>query len=139
MKKIIIATHHYLAKGMKDTLEYIVPNTVEVIDISAYIDNVSVENQILAELDKFDKGEQIIVFTDLLGGSVNQEFVKKMKDYNIELITGVNLPVLITIVLGMGDGKLSKDTIRLAIEEAKNQLVYVNDFLEAQEIDDEDE
>ncbi|MHC5268613.1 PTS sugar transporter subunit IIA [Enterococcus sp. LJL98] len=139
MKKIIIATHHYLAKGMKDTLEYIVPNTVEVIDISAYIDNVSVENQILAELDKFDKNEQIIVFTDLLGGSVNQEFVKKMKDYNIELITGANLPVLITIVLGMGDGELSKDTIRLAIEEAKNQLVYVNDFLETQEVDDDDE
>lgn len=32
MKKIIIASHQYLAQGLKSTLEYIVPNTVEVID-----------------------------------------------------------------------------------------------------------
>ncbi|TLQ39870.1 PTS N-acetylglucosamine transporter subunit IIBC [Ruoffia tabacinasalis] len=139
MKKIIIATHHKLAEGFKSTLEYIVPNTVEVIDINAYIDNISVEDQITEELNKFNDDEQIFVFTDLLGGSVNQEFAKKISKYNIELISGVNLPLIMTIVLAFNDRELTKETIRGSIEEAQKQIVYVNDFIKDQQIDDEDE
>ena len=139
MKKIIIASHQYLAQGLKSTLEYIVPNTVEVIDINAYIENISVENQILTSLEQCNEEEQIFVFTDLLGGSVNQEFIEKITKYNIELIAGANLPIIMTIVLKLGEQDLTKDEIRVAIEEARNQLVYVNDLLSTQEIDEDDE
>lgn len=139
MKKIIIASHQYLAQGLKSTLEYIVPNTVEVIDINAYIENISVENQILTSLEQCNEEEQIFVFTDLLGGSVNQEFINKISKYNIELIAGANLPIIMTIVLSLGEQDLTKDDIRVAIEEARNQLVYVNDLLSTQEIDEDDE
>lgn len=139
MKKIIIASHQYLAQGLKSTLEYIVPNTVEVIDINAYIENISVENQILTSLEQCNEEEQIFVFTDLLGGSVNQEFIEKITKYNIELIAGANLPIIMTIVLSLGEQDLTKDEIRVAIEEARNQLVYVNDLLSTQEIDEDDE
>lgn len=139
MKKIIIASHQYLAQGLKSTLEYIVPNTVEVIDINAYIENISVENQILTSLEQCNEEEQIFVFTDLLGGSVNQEFIEKIAKYNIELIAGANLPIIMTIVLRVGEQDLTKDDIRVAIEEARDQLVYVNDLLSTQEIDEDDE
>lgn len=139
MKKIIIASHQYLAQGLKSTLEYIVPNTVEVIDINAYIENISVENQILTSLEQCNEEEQIFVFTDLLGGSVNQEFINKISKYNIELIAGANLPIIMTIVLSLGEQDLTKDEIRVAIEEARNQLVYVNDLLSTQEVDEDDE
>lgn len=139
MKKIIIASHQYLAQGLKSTLEYIVPNTVEVIDINAYIENISVENQILTSLEQCNEEEQIFVFTDLLGGSVNQEFINKISKYNIELIAGANLPIIMTIVLSLGEQDLPKDDIRVAIEEARNQLVYVNDLLSTQEVDEDDE
>ena len=139
MKKIIIASHQYLAQGLKSTLEYIVPNTVEVIDINAYIENISVENQILTSLEQCNEEEQIFVFTDLLGGSVNQGFIEKITKYNIELIAGANLPIIMTIVLKLGEQDLTKDEIRVAIEEARDQLVYVNDLLSTQEIDEDDE
>ena len=139
MKKIIIASHQYLAQGLKSTLEYIVPNTVEVIDINAYIENISVENQILTSLEQCNEEEQIFVFTDLLGGSVNQGFIEKITKYNIELIAGANLPIIMTIVLSLGEQDLTKDEIREAIEEARDQLVYVNDLLSTQEIDEDDE
>ena len=139
MKKIIIASHQYLAQGLKSTLEYIVPNTVEVIDINAYIENISVENQILTSLEQCNEEEQIFVFTDLLGGSVNQGFIEKITKYNIELIAGANLPIIMTIVLKLGEQDLTKDEIREAIDEARDQLVYVNDLLSTQEIDEDDE
>lgn len=139
MTKIIIASHHKLAEGFKDTLEYIAPNTVEIIDINAYMENVPLQNEIEEVLKQFSKTEQIFVFTDLLGGSVNQEFAKKISEYNIELISGVNLPIILTIALNIGGGEVSPETIRQAIEEAKSQIVYVNDSINTQELDEDDE
>lgn len=139
MKKIIVATHYRLAEGLKSTFDYIAPNTVEIIAISAYLENISVESQVQAALDQFESGEQILVFTDLLGGSVNQTFAKFLDSYNIELIAGVNLPVLMTLALAIGGGDLGETTIRQALEDSRQQIVYVNDMLQEQAMDDMDE
>lgn len=138
MKKIIIASHHNLANGLKSTIEYIAPDTVKIIDINAYLDNTLLITQIEEALENFEKDEQILVFTDLLGGSVNQEFAKKISEYNIELISGVNLPIILTLILNPNE-VLSGDAIREGIEESKEQIVYVNDSLLVQELDNEDE
>ncbi|MEY8371617.1 PTS N-acetylglucosamine transporter subunit IIBC [Aerococcaceae bacterium 50-4] len=140
MKKIIIASHHNLASGFKDTINYIVPDSVEILDINAYVEQEEIETEIVSKLNNFSHTEQIFVFTDLLGGSVNQEFVKYLNEYNIELITGINLPLIMTIVLSMAeDSNLSKEHIRSIIEEAKAQIIYVNDYLEDQGLDEDDE
>ena len=139
MKKIIVATHYRLAEGFKSTLGYIAPNMVEIIAINAYLENTSVENQVQAALDQFEAEEQILVFTDLLGGSINQTFAKFLDRYNIQLIAGVNLPILMTLALAIGSNDLSETTIRQAIEESRQQIVYVNDLLQVSAMDDMDE
>lgn len=139
MKKIIVATHHKLADGFKDTLDYIAPNTVNIITLCAYMDNTSVNNQIEDILKGFENKEKVIVLTDLLGGSVNQEFVKKLSNYNIDLITGVNLPLLLTLALNINNETFDDNFIRQAVEESRKQLVYVNDYLKEQELDENDE
>lgn len=139
MKKIIVASHHKLANGFKDTLEYILPNTVEIIDISAYLENVSVDKQIDEVLSNFTKEEQIFVFTDISGGSVNQAFIRRLNDYNIELISGTNLSILISIATQLGEKNIDKDTIREEIINAASEIVYVNDKLASQSLDEDDE
>ncbi|WP_375168390.1 hypothetical protein ABZU05_01535 [Sneathia vaginalis] len=139
MKKIIVASHHKLANGFKDTLEYILPNTVEIIDISAYLENVSVDKQIDEVLSNFTKEEQIFVFTDISGGSVNQAFIRRLNDYNIELISGTNLSILISIATQLGEENIDKDTIREEIINAASEIVYVNDKLASQSLDEDDE
>lgn len=139
MKKIIVASHHKLANGFKNTLEYILPNTVEIIDISAYLENVSVDKQIDEVLSNFTKEEQIFVFTDISGGSVNQAFIRRLNDYNIELISGTNLSILISIATQLGEKNIDKDTIREEIINAASEIVYVNDKLASQSLDEDDE
>lgn len=139
MKKIIVASHHKLANGFKNTLEYILPNTVEIIDISAYLENVSVDKQIDEVLSNFTKEEQIFVFTDIPEGSVNQAFIRRLNDYNIELISGTNLSILISIATQLGEENIDKDTIREEIINAASEIVYVNDKLASQSLDEDDE
>ena len=51
----------------------------------------------------------------------------------------MNLPVVMSVVLALTDDYLSSEVIRVAVDEAKTQLVYVNDFVATQVMDDEDE
>ncbi|MBS7576737.1 MULTISPECIES: PTS N-acetylglucosamine transporter subunit IIBC [unclassified Enterococcus] len=138
-RKIIIASHHRFADGLKDTLEYIAPNTAEVVAISAYLTNVPIQDEINQVLADIDDNCEVIVFTDLLGGSVNQNFYQFIELPHFHLITGMNLPVVMSIILALTDDYLSAETIRLAVDEAQAQLIYVNDFVKAQTMDDEDE
>ena len=90
-----------------------------------------------AALNRCQGTEDILVFTDLLGGSVNQEFVKQLKP-NVHLITGMNLPVIMALLLQLENQELSESLITQAIEEAKNQIIYVNHFLQ-ETVDSEDD
>lgn len=139
MSKIIIASHHKLAEGLKDTLEYILPNSIEMIPITAYVHDTSLDKAVNDVFEKIGLNEQIIAFTDIMGGSVNQEFAKRIGRENYYLITGVNLPLLLNITLLLQNGEISEDDIRNAINESKSQMIYVNDAMSLNNLDDEDE
>ena len=137
MVKVIIASHRHLADGMDDTLKYLVPSLTNIETISAYVDNEPITVAVEAALNRCQGTEDILVFTDLLGGSVNQEFVKQLKP-NVHLITGMNLPVIMALLLQLENQELAESLITQAIEEAKNQIIYVNHFLQ-ETVDSEDD
>ncbi|WP_300125626.1 PTS sugar transporter subunit IIA [uncultured Streptococcus sp.] len=137
MVKVIIASHHKLADGMGDTLEYLVPSLTDIETISAYLDNEPIDSAVEAALGRCQDTEDVVVFTDLLGGSVNQEFVRQLKP-NVHVIAGMNLPIIMTLLLQLENQPLSEELITQSIEEAKNQIIYVNQFLK-ESVDDLDE
>lgn len=140
MKKIIIASHHQLAQGFKDTLNYIVPVVdAEIMAISAYTTNTPVEQEISDALKDIQPEDEVIVFTDLLGGSVNQAFVPYLSNPHVHVIAGMSLPLILTVVLTLNEQKTTPEQFRNSIKEAKEQIVYVNDHLAAQAIDEDDE
>ena len=128
MVKLIVATHERLAEGFKKTLDYIAPNVKDLITISAYIDNEPIGELIKNKINNIDKDEQIIILTDLVGGSVNQECAKLLGEYKIKLISGVNFPLLLSIAL-CEKRQVTDEMIRNLIVEAKEQIVFVNDML----------
>ena len=138
MVKLIVATHERLAEGFKKTLDYIAPNVKDLITISAYIDNEPIGELIKNKINNIDKDEQIIILTDLVGGSVNQECAKLLGEYKIKLISGVNFPLLLSIAL-CDKRQVTDEMIRNLIVEAKEQIVFVNDMLKNNICDLEDE
>lgn len=137
MVKVIIASHHKLADGMGDTLKYLVPSLTDIETISAYLDNEPIDSAVEAALGHCQDTEDVVVFTDLLGGSVNQEFARQLKP-NVHVIAGMNLPIIMTLLLQLENQPLSEELITQSIEEAKNQIIYVNQFLK-ESVDDLDE
>lgn len=66
--------------------------------------------------------------TDLLGGSVNQAIIQYITKVNIDVITGINIPLILEILLSNTTG--NNLDFRQIISSAKEQIVFVNDMLE---------
>lgn len=139
MSKIILASHSNLAKGLKETLEYILPSVKEIIAIPAYIDDKPLHETIDDVLGNISEDEQVIVFTDLMGGSVNQEFSKKIGRNNYFVVAGVNLPLLLNVCLLTQNGDISEEELATAINESKEEIIFVNRILLNDTLDEDDE
>ena len=113
--KILIASHGTLAKGMKCSLELIMGKQEEVKTFCAYLDGeTSIEARVKAFMENIKEGEEWVVVTDLLGGSVNNEFMKYIHRPDIHLLTGMNLALLLVLT------ELKDASAEVAIEEALN-------------------
>lgn len=133
MRHIVIASHHRFAAGLRDTLEF-VGGELGIIDISAYVDETPLDDQVEAVFSRFAPTDEVLVLTDMLQGSVNQAFRRYMSDH-VFLVTGINLPC--ALELALCGGPLTADVVRQAIEDARQQLLLVND--QVVEIDEYDE
>ncbi len=124
MKQILIATHGKMASGIRYTAELIVGKMAEITTIDAYVtpeDNV--EEQFAAYFKEHEQ-DKIIVFTDLMGGSVNQKLMQYAKQDNVILITGTNLPILMQVMLA--DEDMTEEELQEYIENARNELQVVS-------------
>lgn len=123
MKEILIATHGKMASGIRYTAEMIAGKAEGITTIDAYVtpeDNV--EQQMEAYFQEHEK-DRVIVFTDLMGGSVNQKLMKYADRPNVTLITGTNLPVLIQVMLA--DEDVDETELQEYIDDARQELQMI--------------
>ncbi|WP_440896838.1 PTS sugar transporter subunit IIA [Amphibacillus sp. Q70] len=134
MRNIIIASHHKLADGMKQTLQFIsgYPN---VFEISAYVEDDDINKQIEAVMQNISQEDEVFIFTDILGGSVTQNFVKYCNE-QVHVIAGMNLPLLMLVALSPKDS-FNQEDINNMIKEAQESIIYVNNYNTSPDSEDE--
>lgn len=135
MRRFVIASHHLLAYGLKDTLNFLTTKD-NITDISAYMDESDLEEQIQKVFAAFAPDDEVVIMTDMLGGSVNQKFCAYMGE-NRHLICGINLPCALSLMLQPDDEPLSGKKIREIVEESRNHLIYVNEYESGENQEDE--
>ncbi|ARY90621.1 MULTISPECIES: PTS sugar transporter subunit IIA [Lacticaseibacillus] len=136
-RTIVLASHHRLAEGLKDTLNFISGGGQDIVSMAAYLDNQPVENQVDALMASFPADRDVIVLTDMMAGSVNQKFFKYRTRPHTHIISGMNLPLALGIAMAPTNEYVSDDQINDLIQEAKNAIVNVNTL--QVEADDDDE
>lgn len=131
-RKFLIATHGRLAGGVKSSLDIITGAMDSIFLIEAYVDeNRSLEDDIKAVLEHVSENDELIVFSDIMGGSVTNQILQYALQANVHVVSGFNLPLIIEIILADVDTP-AEEVIAEAIENAKQQMVYVNKLLTAQ-------
>ena len=138
MRRFIFASHHKLAYGLKDTVDFLTGATKTIYDINAYLDDETKDiDTVVAELfTSFDDEDEVVVLVDMMGGSVYQKFYPYMSD-KVHVICGMNLPMALSLVLAPEDECLTSEKVEQVLMDCKNQLVYVNKM--AASVDEDDE
>lgn len=138
MRRFIFASHHKLAYGLKDTVDFLTGATKIIYDINAYVDDETKDiDTVVAELfASFDDEDEVVVLVDMMGGSVYQKFYPYMSE-KVHVICGMNLPMALSLVLAPEDERLTSEKVEQVLMDCKNQLVYVNKI--AASVDEDDE
>ncbi|MBO0422559.1 PTS sugar transporter subunit IIA [Enterococcus plantarum] len=125
-RKIILATHGNFAQGIRTSLELICGKSTNVEVICAYIE------------EEFDLGEtvettifenqknELLVITDIFGGSVNNEFFKYVERPNVHVVSGLNLSLLIELYTQLEITDSLEKLIIQAIKTSQETIQYCN-------------
>jgi PTS system mannose-specific IIA component len=121
---LVLVTHGRLAEELILALEHVVgPQTnVACVCIGPDDDMEIRRNEILESAIKADVGEGAILLTDMFGGTPSNLAISVMDKANIEVIAGINLPMLIKLT-----SVREKETLAQAIISAQDAgRKYIN-------------
>ena len=100
---VVLVTHYRLGEELLQALRLIVPDAPEFqavsIEPTQGVDEMRAAIQ--SALQKADQGEGVLVLTDMFGGTPSNISLSFQKEHTVEVVTGVNLPMLIKLASGV--------------------------------------
>ena len=96
---VVIVTHYRLGEEFLQALRLIVPDAPDFqavsIDPKQSVDEM--RELIAAALRRADLGEGVLVLTDMFGGTPSNMALSFLEEHRVEVVTGLNLPMLIKL------------------------------------------
>jgi PTS system mannose-specific IIA component len=121
---IVLVTHGRLAEEFRHALEHVVgpQSGLETVSIGAEDDMEQRRRDIIDAVARADVGAGVIILTDMFGGTPSNLAISVMEAGRVEVIAGMNLPMLIKL-----SSVRAEDNMKLALEEAQTAgRKYIN-------------
>ncbi len=108
---IVIVTHRQLADALIDATEFILGEKSEAIvgvSIDINEDAVNLREKISDAIKQVETGAGVLVLTDMFGGTPSNLSYSFLEEGKIEVLSGVNLPILIRAIHSRNKLELQK-------------------------------
>ena len=127
---LVIVTHGRLANEFRAALEHVVgpQQSLECVSIGPDDDMEVRRNEILEAVRRVDTGPGVVLLTDMFGGTPSNLSISIMDDANVEVIAGVNLPMLIKLATIRAETELGK-AVDLAKEAGRKYISVASQVL----------
>ena len=114
---IIIVSHGNLALELKSAMEHIlgVQQNIEILSFFPNDDLDKKKDDLEKLINKSDPNKGIIILTDMFGGAPSNLAISFLRSKKIEIISGVNLPMLVKLI-----GLREIDDLKKIAKEAKD-------------------
>jgi PTS system mannose-specific IIA component len=124
MVGILVVSHGGLADALISSVQAIVGNIQKVKGVCIRPkDNVEeIKGRIRKKMAEVDEGDGVVVLTDLLGGTPTNISLSLSKDEKFEVITGVNLPMLLTLS-SYRKGRSFGDLVKIVKESGRRSII----------------
>ncbi len=96
----VIAAHGRLAQELVSVAEFIMgeASSVEAISVDPTQDVQVLRREIQTAIKKVDRGRGVLILTDMFGGTPSNISLSFLEDAKVDVVTGVNLPMLIRLI-----------------------------------------
>jgi PTS system mannose-specific IIA component len=121
---LVLVTHGQLAAEFRNAVEHVVgpQENFETVAIGADDDMEQRRRDIVDAVERVDTGAGVIVLTDMFGGTPSNLAISVMESGRIEVIAGMNLPMLIKLT-----SVRKGDVMATALDEAQTAgRKYIN-------------
>ncbi|EGP4767617.1 PTS mannose transporter subunit IIA [Enterococcus faecium] len=136
-REIILASHGKFASGILDSLELIYGKNHSITALDCYTDENFDLTESVSQLFMRYKDKEIIVLTDLFGGSVNNEFLQYINQNHVYLVAGLNLPLLIELVSRLDAEVETTVLIQQVLTDSKKMIQFCNEQINQKIEEDE--
>ena len=128
---IVLVSHGRLADELVAALEHVVgpQDHVVTVCIGPSDDMEQRRKEILAGIKKVGQGDGVVLLTDMFGGTPSNLAISVMNSPEIEVIAGVNLPMLVKLASVRGSKTLA-ESVADAQEAGRKYISVASKLLE---------
>ncbi|WP_442756010.1 PTS sugar transporter subunit IIA [Methylocystis sp. JAN1] len=122
---MVLVTHGHLATEFRAALEHVVGPQQQLVSISIGPEDDMERRRadILEAIHKADSGEGVVLLTDMFGGTPSNLAISVMNGGNVEVLAGVNLPMLIKLASVRDTATLEQAVLQA--QDAGRKYVYI--------------
>ena len=127
---MILVTHGNLAEEFVNAMQHVVgrQDAVATVCIGPNDDMERRRDEIAARIREVNSGEGAIILTDLFGGTPSNLAISLMKAGEVEVIAGINLPMLIRLAKARGCMNVH-DAAVAARDAGRNYITIASEYL----------
>ena len=122
---VVLVTHYGLGREFLQALRLIIPDAPDYaavsLDPAQSVD--AMRESIESAIAGANSGDGVLVLTDMFGGTPSNLALSFLNDHSIEVVTGINLPMLIKLATGPAD--LPLDELAVFLKEYGQRNISV--------------
>ena len=129
---LVLVAHGRLAEEFRSALEHVVGPQRQMIALSLGIDDDvdELRGTLLSAAQKVETGDGVVILTDMFGGTPSNLAISVMNEGQIEVIAGMNLPMLIKLAKLRGEKPLH-ELAEMAAEAGRKYIRVASEVLGA--------
>jgi PTS system mannose-specific IIA component len=128
----LVVTHGHLGQELVAAAEMIVGEIshIRAVSIGWHDDVNDAHNDIERRIAEVDNGKGVLILTDMFGGTPSNIALAFHEPGRVDVVTGVNLPMIIKIA-GQKEGDTLDSLARIVTEKGRSSIAMASDFLRA--------
>lgn len=132
---VVVAAHGRLGQEMIATAEGIVGplEAMAGVSMDPSEGTAAIGEKIRAAMAQVDRGEGVLILTDMFGGTPANVSLSCLEEDKVEVLTGVNLPMLLKLATSRQERKPLRETARLLTAYGQRNVCLASDLLRSRE------
>ncbi|EHA1006611.1 TPA: PTS sugar transporter subunit IIA [Clostridium perfringens] len=129
---VLVATHGEMAKGLFDAIDMIcgTQEKFSIVSLKRGQDAESFGEELGEKINELNSDEGVVVLVDLLGATpMNKSALNLYKSDKVEVITGVNLPMVVTAAMERDCFSDIKELVEKIKNDGKDSVCSVRELL----------